>query len=127
MRASALVFALVALVGCGSDAATRTETTGGGAAVGAPAPDGGLSVRDAIASDLDGPLMVRGYVISRRGEYRLCEAILESEPPQCGEPSLRVEGVDPTELRELSEARAPVSLLGDVEGDVLRVSETARG
>ena len=68
MRASALVFALVALVGCGSDAATRTETTGGGAAVGAPAPGGGLSVRDAIASDLNGPLMVRGYVIPSRGE-----------------------------------------------------------
>jgi hypothetical protein len=65
--------------------------------------------------------MVRGYLIERDGELRLCDAILESSPPQCGEPSLRVEG----EPAAASEQR--VSLLGEVEGETITVSDTATG
>ena len=119
MKALLAVLA-VAVAGCGSgeDAAT----TGAPPAAGAPIPGGGLSVQEAIDSDLDGPLMVRGYVIERDGELRLCEAILESHPPQCGEPSLRIEpdGVDvsPSEERR--------SLLGEVDGGAIRLTPNAR-
>jgi hypothetical protein len=65
--------------------------------------------------------MVEGYLIERDGELRLCDAILESSPPQCGEPSLRVEGSAPAASEE------PVSLLGEVAGDTISVSGTSAG
>ncbi len=47
--------------------------------------DDQLSVEE--ARDRDGSVVeVEGYLIERAGELRLCEAILESFPPQCGEP-----------------------------------------
>ena len=119
MRPPLVALLAVALAGCGGG--DEAATTGAPAA-GAPIPDGGLSVRDAIDSDADGPLMVRGYVIERDGELRLCEAILESHPPQCGEPSLRIErngaDVSPSEERR--------SLLGEVDGGAITLAPNAR-
>ena len=115
MRLAALC-AVLLLAGCGGDDSRQPPPSAG-----APIPGGGLSVQEAIDSDLDGPLLVRGYLIERDGELRLCEAILESSPPQCGEPSLRVEGDAPS----ASEER--VSLLGEVRGGTITVSETAIG
>lgn len=126
MRLVLALAAALALSGCGADD-PAAHTTPGASALGAPTPDGGLSVADAKASDLSGPLMVRGYVIADVDEYRLCEAILESEPPQCGEPSLRINGLSPEELRRLFDRREQVSLLGEIDGDVIVVSETAQG
>ncbi len=81
--------------------------------------DGPSSVGDALGSD--GPVEVEGYLIERAGQLRLCEAILESDPPQCGEPSLAIEPngvpVSPSEER--------ASLLGEVEGGELRLTPTA--
>lgn len=122
----ALLAALV-LAGCGSDdsassdAAGTSTTDSAPVSQGAPIPGGGLSIQEAIDSDLDGPLMVRGYLIERDGELRLCDAILESSPPQCGEPSLRVAGPAPAPSEER------VSLLGEVEDGTITVSETATG
>ena len=110
------VLCVLALAGCGS--AEKQEPA---PSAGAPIPGGGLSIQEAIDSDLGGPLMVRGYLIERDGELRFCEAILESYPPQCGEPSLRVEGQSPGP----SEQR--VSLLGEVEDEEIRLVETASG
>lgn len=115
----ALLLSVLALAGCGSEDAQTDPTPAPSA--GAAIPGGGLSVQEAIDSKLDGPLLVKGYLIERAGELRLCDAILESSPPQCGEPSLRVEGPAPA----ASEER--VSLLGDVEDGTIAVSETANG
>jgi hypothetical protein len=116
----ALLLSVLALAACGSDE-RAAQSTQPPAAAGAPGPGGGLSVGEALASDVDGPLLVRGYLIERDGELRLCELILESSPPQCGEPSLRVEGPAPSASEE------PVSLLGEVEEGTITVSETATG
>ena len=121
MRVALMLLCLVALVGCGG-AEEDVATTTAPPAAGTPIPGGGLSVQEAIDSDLDGPLMVRGYLIERDGELRLCEEILESHPPQCGEPSLRVEGRVERPARD-----EQVSLLGDVEDGVIRVSGTSLG
>lgn len=119
------VVSVLALAGCGgsdgSDSSNAAVDASTSVSQGAPIPGGGLSVEEAIDSDLDGPLMVRGYLIERDGELRLCDAILESSPPQCGEPSLRVDGPAPA----ASEER--VSLLGDVEDGAITVSATASG
>ena len=103
------------LAGCGDGEQQQQP------AAGAAIPGGGLSIDEARTSALDGPLMVVGFLARRDGELRLCDGLRESYPPQCVEPSLRVEGeVD-------GEVGARVSLLGDVEGDVIRVSKTAQG
>jgi len=117
MRAAILVAVLV-LGGCGGAESEPSEPV---PSAGQPIPGGGLAVRDAIDSELDGLLMVRGYLIERDGELRLCEAILESSPPQCGEPSLRVEGAAQAASEEY------VSLLGEVDDEKIVVSTTEQG
>ena len=89
-------------------------------AAGAPIPSGGLSIADAKASNLDGPLMVVGHLAERDGALRLCDGLRESYPPQCVDPSLRIDGDVDGEIGER------VSVLGEVDGDVLRVSEQSR-
>jgi hypothetical protein len=65
---------------------------GGGDA--GPAATGPLTVEQALASD-DGEMTVRGFVVAPDGEpVRLCSALLESYPPQCGGGSLVVVGLD---------------------------------
>ena len=116
----ALLLSALALAGCGGGG-DEPQDTAPAPSAGAAIPGGGLSVQEALDSELDGPLLVKGYLIERGGELRLCDAILESSPPQCGEPSLRVEGTAPS----ASEER--VSLLGEVEDGTITVSETAIG
>ena len=116
-----LAFAFAGCDGTDDGAAPDTAASTGPPSLGAPIVGGGLSIAEATASTLDGPLLVRGYLIERDGELRLCDAILESSPPQCGEPSLRVEGPAPGP----SERR--VSLLGEVQDETITVSETATG
>ena len=118
MKAFALIVVALTLAGCGSDEPASEPRP---PSAGAPAPGGGLSVAEAIGGDADGPLLVRGYLIERDGELRLCEAILESYPPQCGEPSLLVEGEVERPARD-----EQVSVLGDVEDGVIRVTDTAQ-
>jgi hypothetical protein len=91
----------------------------------------GISVQEALASKLDVPLLVRGYVVAAGGEIRLCDALAESYPPQCGVASLVVEGVALDELPALTSAEGvtwserELELLGRVEDGVLLVEGTA--
>ena len=104
---------------------------------GSPIPGGGLTIEEAIASTLEGPLMVKGYLVAPEGgPVRLCSALLESYPPQCGEPSLVVEGLDlatvegltstsEPDLAQVTWSDAEISILGDVEDGVITVSQTS--
>jgi hypothetical protein len=115
---------MLALAGCGGGGGGEAQTATRDPSAGVPIPGGGLTVSEAIASDLEGPLQVKGYVIGDR----LCEAILESHPPQCGEPSLRIEGEVDADFREEGGVRwtdEQVSVLGEVEDGVIRISETS--
>jgi hypothetical protein len=109
--AAALV---LAAAGCGG-------SEDGAPSSAAPIPGGGLSVEEALASTLEGPLAVAGYLVEVDGELRLCSAILESDPPQCGEPSLEVRGA-----ADRDEVGERVSLVGEVEDGVITVSETTQ-
>ncbi|MBW3618678.1 MAG: hypothetical protein KY461_00395 [Actinobacteria bacterium] len=123
LAVTATVTAL-ALSACGGD-----DTTGDGGAAGAPVPGGGLTVSEARASELDGPITVTGFLIDDGTSTRLCEASLESYPPQCGEPSLLVEGITVVE-RDGAQQEGDIawvdqaSLTGEVEEGTLRVSDT---
>ncbi len=92
--------------------------------------DGGLSIDEAMASAgnagiaVGEPFAVGGFLVVTDGEARLCEALAESYPPQCGGRSLRVDG-DVSEY--LTQAEGSVSwndnrvvLLGSVtDGETL--------
>ena len=63
--------------------------------------DGGLSVAEALQTDATGTIAVQGFVVAVGEDARLCEALAESFPPQCGGASIGLEGlgqIDPDEL-----------------------------
>ena len=127
--AGALAVAFVA--GCGG-AGDAPEQGTDAPALGHPAPGGGLTIAEAIESKADPPLLVRGYVLDDGKEPRFCSALAESYPPQCGEPSLRLEGSYEVDAGDVDQAggvkwtEREVALLGEVDGDLFRVSATAQ-
>lgn len=83
--------------------------------------DAGITVAQALGhGPTDDIVAVTGALfVEPDGTVRLCDAILESFPPQCGGATLLVDGLDPTSL-ELEEANGlrwaeGVTLLGSVE------------
>ena len=66
----------------------------------------GITVADARASTLSGPLLVNGAVVIVDREGRLCSALAESFPPQCGGDSMPVVGLDSATLDLQSEGNA---------------------
>ena len=129
MRTINILLVALVLAGCGSSTG-EDDAPATGAAVGP-----GLSVREAIATTAEGPLLVTGAVVASQGETRLCETLAESYPPQCGEPSLEVAGLDAGELKRVapeSDAEGRVRwgenarLLGRVSGRVLTIEANAQ-
>ena len=119
---------LLLAAACEDDAGHDAAPTGG-PPLSAVGP--GISVAEARASTLDGPLLVNGFLVVQGDGARLCEALAESFPPQCGGDSLAVEGLDLDAFEGLSSeqdtrwSEAPIQLLGEVEGSVLTVSADA--
>ena len=70
-------------------------------------PDGSVSVGDAVAAGIQGPFLISGYLVADDEGARLCEALAESFPPQCGGTSLLLEP-----------AEAPADAVTTTEGDV---------
>lgn len=76
-----------------------------------------------------------GYLFRVQGETRICDAILESYPPQCGGESYKVTGLDFSGVQGLEEAQGvswtdrPVTLKGVLadDGETLMVSPKALG
>ena len=102
--------ALVAVLGltaaaCGDDD-PETITTIGAAAGGTGAAE------------------LEGFIVERDGVARLCEALLESFPPQCGEPSVTVANVEALDATFTTEQGVrwtdqPVTAVGTVDAGVL--------
>jgi hypothetical protein len=96
----AVLVALLALV-------ALTAACGGGDDPGGSSTEP-LSVEQALADSGNGPATVSGFLVAPDGEpVRLCSALLESYPPQCGEPSLVVEGLDLTTVAGLTSTNDP--------------------
>jgi len=94
----------------------------------------GISVGEALASRLEGPLLVRGWLWRADGsDLRLCAALTDSTPPQCTKPWLTVKGLDLSSVEGLRReggvtwSPEPVLVLGDVKGGVLTVSGLSKG
>lgn len=115
-RFSLLLIAAVALGGCASPGDRPGDD---GDATGPDEPrvdavlvvdrtsiaDGpGISVADALGQAGGEGVLVNGTLfIDADGSARLCDAIAESFPPQCGGARLIVENLDPTMVPELQE------------------------
>ena len=131
MKALALVpLVAVFLVGCGGNGEPAADDVGSPKVSGLAAGPG-ISIEEALASDLDEMLLVNGNLLAEGGEVRLCSALAESFPPQCGGASLQVEGVKLEEVDglvtegDVSWTDRPIQLLGIVEDGVLTVSQNA--
>jgi hypothetical protein len=107
----ALLLVLVAC-GIGPDAPADDSDPGGGPpndeatiTVAQGVADGpGISIEEAIESARDEAVLVNGSLfIDPDGVVRLCSAIAESFPPQCGGERLRVIGLDPSSVPDLEE------------------------
>jgi hypothetical protein len=99
----------VALAACGSADDANGAAVGG---IGLP-----ITVDQLPTGSYGTPITVRGFLHIEDGIARLCGAILESYPPQCGQPSVELIGLDVSTLGGTTTA-------GNVtwkEGVVLRV------
>jgi hypothetical protein len=116
MRFLFLALVTVAIAACGS-----------GTDSGAPG-NSAITVKQALDANSGEPVRVRGALIVSGGTARLCYAILESYPPQCGGPSLVVRGLDLDTIGELTSANdvtwsdREVRLRGTVTDGTLTVS-----
>ena len=112
----------------GLTAALLLAVAGCGGADAPASPDEPLTVEEALRDDSGGTVRVRGTLVAADVEVRLCAAILESHPPQCGQPSLVVRGLDLVGVSNMEQAKGvgwtsrEVTLVGEVEDGVLTVS-----
>jgi hypothetical protein len=119
------------LAACGG-----SEPGGAGGGPEPPTASDVLSVEEAIASGAEGHVTVRGFLVAADGEpVRLCAALAESYPPQCGVASIVVEGLDLATVDGLTTPPEPqyahtswtdavIELRGELEDGVLTVGET---
>lgn len=119
--------------GASSASATPAASTGGATSGGSSAMGPGISVPEALARSAQGPVLVRGYVLAHGDNVRLCEALAESFPPQCGGSSLTLIGLDLSARDDLERegdvqwSASELKLLGEVGPGTFTVDPTASG
>ena len=86
------------------DATSTTAPGTGGVSSGA---DGSVPVGEAVAAGIQGPFLMSGFLVVDGEGARLCEALAESFPPQCGGTAI-----------PLQPAEAPAGATTTTEGDV---------
>jgi hypothetical protein len=92
----------------------------------------GISVSEALKSNLDGPLLVNGWIFASSSNVRLCSSLITSTPPACGQPSLEVKDFDLTPSDNFKQeqdtrwSKEMVQVLGSVKDGVLTVAATSR-
>lgn len=92
---------------------------------------GGLTVAEALATDATGVIAVAGFYFDDGSGPRLCEALAESFPPQCGGASLALGNVDNVDLGGLQSSQGTtwsddsVVILGELANGVLTPTPTS--
>ena len=115
------LIALIGLVALTLGLAACGGSGGGGDDGGASGNvvDEGITVEEAILVDLFGPVLVSGILVETGGVLKICDSVMESQPPQCSEPNLTVTG---SELPNLPRGE-PVAVRGTVQGNEFLVEE----
>jgi hypothetical protein len=92
-----IAIGLLVVAGCVVTACAANQESAG-----QPAPATTVkvpTVSEALSSNDPAEVSVRGYVLARPdGTAWLCTGMAGSFPPQCGEPSLELTGLDATQL-----------------------------
>lgn len=115
------------------DTGPDVDSDAGSVVSGGMPVDGGLSVPEALTTELTSAIAVQGFLFDDGTGARLCEALAESYPPQCGGASIPVTGYEEATTIPLSNAQdviwsdQPVTLFGEVVGGALIVSRTTSG
>ena len=115
-----VTIASVVAAACGDDSGDQDSSPVSGVGP-------GISIAEALTSNLEGPLLVNGHLHVQNGVVRLCEVLAES---LCGGGILVVKGLDLKTMDGLTSAGSVtwsdqlVQVLGTVEGEVLTVAET---
>jgi hypothetical protein len=127
-RAALIIWPLLLLVACGGHGSEKPS----GGLGGGFGP--GISIDEALKSKSPGPLLINGWLLlSSQKDIRLCTSLSDSIPPSCGEPSLIVQGLDPTTVGSLKErsgirwSQEVVQLLGTLKDGVLVVAANTKG
>jgi hypothetical protein len=95
------VLTTAAFTSCGGGMRSVTST-GGPVASGTAQP---ITVQQLITRSADTPVAVKGLLLVAAGMTRLCGAVLESYPVQCGEPSVELVGLDLAAVHEKTTAQ----------------------
>ncbi len=82
------------------------------------------TIADATAQT--GSVELDGFVVELDGVAKLCEALLESFPPQCGEPSVTIANIDELDATFATEQGVrwtdlSVRVVGTVDGGVVTI------
>ena len=93
--------------------------------------DGGLTITEALEGEPTGVIAVQGFYFDDGTGARLCEALAESFPPQCGEASIplgdgALDVIDPDEIQEsqgVAWTDHPVTILGEIVDGTLVPTE----
>ena len=112
-RVLATVALTAAVAACSSDLERPVTSDDGGP----------ITVAQLLARSSDAPISVQGLLHVDHGSARLCGAILESYPPQCGAPSVELVGVDIV----ANDGTTAVEGITWKEGAVLNLERTADG
>ena len=117
---------------CG-DAIPSVEPDGSSApSMGMPV-DGGLTVSEALSTTAPGVLAIQGFLFDDGSGPKLCDALAESFPPQCGGASIPVSGhVGTSSIPLVSEQGVtwtdqPVTLFGEIIDGTFVVDSTVSG
>jgi hypothetical protein len=118
-----ILFSAAVLAGCGGDDSDNDGAAGGSGTA--------ISIDDALASGSGDTLVVSGNLLAQGDDVRLCSALAESFPPQCGGASLVVVGLSLEDVDgvvtegDVSWTDRPIQLLGVVDDDTFTVSENS--
>ena len=94
---------------------------------------GGLSVGEALTTDVAGVIAVHGFAFSDADGVRLCDVLAASLPPQCGGDTIglaSLDGIDRTLLQEsqgVQWTNEHVTLVGEIVDGVLVVDPLVGG
>ena len=66
-----------------------------------PADMGESTISEVASGAVEGTTTVAGFLVAKDGEVRLCAALAESFPPQCGGDFLVLDGMGEAELEGL--------------------------
>lgn len=110
----------------GEPGATGTASTG------VPV-DGGLTVSEALGTSATGIIAIQGFIFDDGSGTKLCEALAESFPPQCGVASIAITGYEGSStVPAVSEQGVtwtdqPVTLFGEIIDGTYVVDSTISG